>query len=206
MSEDEWLRSNDPAAMMRFLWTTGKLSERKGRLFAVACCHRVCHNINQKGRRAVDAAERFADDESGNIELMDARHVASSPRYAGDVAALSSTHPYGGDAACESSYNASLAAGSLEQQRTERSFQVALARCIVGNPFLPISIEASLLTDRVMKLAGAIYDERAFDRLPILADLLEENGCREALLLEHLRGPGPHCRGCWALDAVLGKG
>jgi hypothetical protein len=58
----------------------------------------------------------------------------------------------------------------------------------------------------IPKLAQAIYDERAFDRLPVLADALEEAGCTDADLLGHLRGPGPHVRGCWALDLLLGKG
>jgi hypothetical protein len=52
-------------------------------------------------------------------------------------------------------------------------------------------------------LAWDMYEEQAFEQLPILADALEEAGCDERLLLEHLRGPGPHCRGCWGLDLVL---
>jgi len=54
-------------------------------------------------------------------------------------------------------------------------------------------------------LAQAIYEEQAFDRLPILADALEEAGCDRPEWLEHLRGPGPHRRGCWVLDAILGN-
>ena len=53
--------------------------------------------------------------------------------------------------------------------------------------------------------AQAIYDDRAVDRLPILADALEEAGCTDATILDHLRGPGPHVRGCWVLDLLLGK-
>jgi hypothetical protein len=54
-------------------------------------------------------------------------------------------------------------------------------------------------------LAQAIYDDRAFDRLPILADALEEAGCDTADILAHCRGPGPHVRGCWVVDLILGK-
>jgi hypothetical protein len=36
-------------------------------------------------------------------------------------------------------------------------------------------------------------------------DALERAGCTDAELLGHLRGPGPHVRGCWAVDLVLGK-
>ena len=57
----------------------------------------------------------------------------------------------------------------------------------------------------VAGLARSVYDERRFADLPILADALEEAGCDNAELLTHLRGPGPHVRGCWALDLLLGK-
>jgi hypothetical protein len=57
----------------------------------------------------------------------------------------------------------------------------------------------------VRNMAEGIYADRDFERLPILADALEEAGCTEQHLLAHLRQPGVHIRGCWALDAVLGK-
>jgi hypothetical protein len=57
----------------------------------------------------------------------------------------------------------------------------------------------------IVKLAQAIYDERAFDRLPVVADALEEASCTNADILAHCRGPGPHVRGCWAVDLILGK-
>lgn len=58
---------------------------------------------------------------------------------------------------------------------------------------------------RTAALAQAIYDEGTFDRMPILADALEDAGCHDAAMLEHCRGPGPHVRGCWVLDLLLGK-
>jgi hypothetical protein len=58
----------------------------------------------------------------------------------------------------------------------------------------------------VPRLARGIHDERAFGRMPILADALEEAGATDAEMLSHLRGPGPHARGCFVLDAVLGPG
>ena len=57
----------------------------------------------------------------------------------------------------------------------------------------------------VQRLAQAIHEDRAFDRLPILGDALEDAGCLDAELLSHLRSPGPHVRGCWAVDLILGK-
>jgi hypothetical protein len=81
-----------------------------------------------------------------------------------------------------------------------------LVREIFGNPFRPVAFDPGWRTSDVMLLARGIYDERAFDRMPILADSLQEAGCDSDELLNHLRDPhAAHVRGCWALDLVLGK-
>ncbi len=41
--------------------------------------------------------------------------------------------------------------------------------------------------------------------MPVLADALEDAGCADADILAHCRGHGPHVRGCWVVDLVLGK-
>ena len=77
-----------------------------------------------------------------------------------------------------------------------------------GDPFRSVTADSSWLrwNDRTIpRIAQRIYDERAFDRLPILADALEDAGCIDAALLAHCRTPGPHVRGCWAVDLLLGK-
>ena len=53
--------------------------------------------------------------------------------------------------------------------------------------------------------AQRIYAERAFDQMPNLADTLEVTGCDDSDILNHCRGPGAHVRGCWVVDAILGK-
>jgi hypothetical protein len=84
-----------------------------------------------------------------------------------------------------------------------------LLRDVFGSPFsqLPVIDPAWLSWNdgTVEKLARGIYEERAFDRMPILADALEDAGCSEESILTHCRGPGPHIRGCWVLDRLLGK-
>jgi hypothetical protein len=57
----------------------------------------------------------------------------------------------------------------------------------------------------VRRISEGVYAERAFDRLPILADALLDAGCDDEELLAHCRSEGPHVRGCWALDRILGK-
>jgi hypothetical protein len=101
----------------------------------------------------------------------------------------------------------------LECDRTDAGplFQ-ALLRCAFGDPLSPSAIDPAWRTPTVTQLAAAAYEERHFpsgelepDRLTVLADALEEAGCDNAELLEHLRAPGPHILGCWPLDLLLEK-
>jgi hypothetical protein len=87
-----------------------------------------------------------------------------------------------------------------------------LLRCIFGNPFRPVTLSPAWQTPQVVGLAQAAYEHRDLPaghldpaRLAVLADALEDAGSTDADLLGHLRGPGPHVRGCWALDLLLGK-
>jgi hypothetical protein len=94
----------------------------------------------------------------------------------------------------------------------ENAGQCHLVRDVFGNPYRAVLLGTSSMTCDVGLLAQAAYDERflplgALDsaRLAILADALEEAGCTNLDVLAHLRSPGPHVRGCWALDLILGK-
>jgi hypothetical protein len=82
-------------------------------------------------------------------------------------------------------------------------------RDIFGNPFQPVALDATWLAQQgatPVQMAGAIYEERAFDRLPLLAEALAEAGCTAEPLIAHCRvRPEDHYRGCWALDALLGR-
>ena len=88
----------------------------------------------------------------------------------------------------------------------ERTGQCELLHDFFGNPFRPITLNSAWFMPSVVQLAQAIYDDRAFDRLPQLADALEKAGCTNADILSHCRGPRPHVQGCWVVDMVLGKG
>jgi len=90
-------------------------------------------------------------------------------------------------------------------QAKEAAAQADLLRDLFGNPFGPVAFDPRWRTADVLALARGIYDERAFDRLPLLADALLDAGCDSDEVLNHCRGSGPHVRGCWVADLVLGK-
>jgi len=138
---------------------------------------------------------------------------ASSPSYDGAF-----RKPYYHNSTVTAAANAALVAtGSVayaqaqsrsdseSAQGTEAVVQSLLLRDIFGNPFRPVSVDLSWLTSTVLQLASGIYADRAFDRMPILADALQDAGCDSAEVLEHCRGPGPHVRGCFVVDLLLGK-
>ena len=83
--------------------------------------------------------------------------------------------------------------------------QARLLRCVLGYHFRPMPVDPRWLTSPVLILAQQMYDARDFAPLPILADALEEAGCDDADVLAHCRGSGPHVRGCWVVDLILGK-
>ena len=93
-----------------------------------------------------------------------------------------------------------------EAEVAEKRAQCDLLREIFGNPFRSVAFAPEWQTDSAVSLARQMYEGRDFGAMPILADALEDAGCVDELLLVHCRGPGPHARGCWAVDLVLGKG
>ncbi len=78
-------------------------------------------------------------------------------------------------------------------------------RDVAGNPFRPVEFRPAWLTSDVVGLASAIDATGYFDRLPILADALEEAGCTSENVLRHCREQDVHVRGCWVIDNLLGR-
>jgi hypothetical protein len=96
-------------------------------------------------------------------------------------------------------------AKSGQLDKSDLAFCSPILRDIVGNPFRPVNLDPSWLTSTVVDLANAIYEEDAFDRLPVLAGALQEAGCNSEEMIAHCRSEGPHVRGCWLIDLLLGK-
>jgi hypothetical protein len=98
----------------------------------------------------------------------------------------------------------------VTERHEERQHQAVLLRDLFGNPFRPVALNPVCLTPAVVSLAQAAYDHRTLPegtlapvRLLVLADALEEAGCIDEAIFGHLRGPGPHVRGCWSVDLIL---
>jgi hypothetical protein len=226
MTEAEWLACTDLQAMLNFL--RGKASERKLRLFACACCRRIWQLLpDEPSRKAVEVAERHADAQATDAELERAAAEACAVWDEDTKQALtggerdreSLSRPYTASAAA---YNVAIPPGwwggaptfvapyEIAREATADGSAEGVAQCILlrdifGNPWCPVAVDKSWLTCGVVRLAEGIYDERAFDRLPLLADALEEARCGNADILAHCRGPGPHVRGCWVVHLILGK-
>jgi hypothetical protein len=109
------------------------------------------------------------------------------------------------EAASGSLQRAILAIYSPRTQKLSTSITVKILRDIFGNPFRPVTLDPRWLSSNVFDLAQTIYNERVWERMPILADALMDAGCDSEEILSHCRGEGPHVRGCWLVDLLLGK-
>jgi hypothetical protein len=221
MTEQEWLACDDPRPMLDLVW---KASDRKLRLFAVACCRRLSLRAllrDKLSHEAITACERIADGVGELGDRAKARAAATAAlesevsiayegrHYWAAVAASSALDDYeaAAIAVCravandEAEYDRDASAGWAN----ERGAQASLIHDVFGNPFRPVTLNSAWRTANVTALAQSIYADRAFDRLPILADALEDAGCDNADILNHCRQPGVHVRGCWAVDLILGK-
>ena len=229
MTESEWMACTDPQKMLNFLH--GKASDRKLRLACCALCRDVEHLLTDKQyRKALDVAERYADGLASVSELRRARGVVVkasdhiedyewSEDKQGMLWALNAVSwatlqreppdPPAFLAGCAAggAKNASVSEGTPEA--AVHASQSDLLRDILGPlPFRPVRVHPSVLAwanGTVAKLAQAIYFERRFGDLPILADALEEAGCTDSDILNHCRQPGEHVRGCWVVDVIMNK-
>ncbi len=232
MTEAEWLACEKPLPMLEFLH--GRANARKLRLLACACCRRIWNLLrDERSRNAVEVAERYSDGKATELELLYASDAAygkaCSDAFLEDSRTLSrpTSSPYDADVAAANAawpdisstiafvvdvttiaMNANAAKCKDAMRYDERAVQCDLLRDIFGNPFRAGTLDPEWLAwqdGTILKLAQSIYEERAFDHLPILADALEEAGCTNTDILDHCRQPGEHVCGCWVIDLILGK-
>lgn len=215
MTEAEWLQCPDTEPLLRGLADEGLENDRKLRLFALACVRRIWHLLpSECSRTAVEVGERFVEGQASEAELNEAyQHASSVTSWEGFAAARillpadSTSCSYNAGAASQVCDFVHMSVGQ-DQVQSECEAQIKLLWDVMGNPFRPVAVDQCWLAWKdgtAVKLAQAIYHDRAFDRLLVLADALEEAGCDNAEILAHCRQPGEHVRGCWVVDLVLGK-
>jgi hypothetical protein len=225
MTEQEWQALGTAQEMIGFLLQS-EASNRKLRLFACACCRRIWFQFKktEQCRHGVEVAERYADGQATDRELKRAHEAAvrayhARSSYGPGQARLAVTFAVAPDLTDLYCISEAVSSGvsksgwnDREGEHSEHGAHPKVLREIFGNPFRPVTLNPAWLTPTVTTLATAGYEERALPsgeldtaRLAVLADALEEAGCDNPDMLNHLRSPGPHVRGCWAVDLLTGR-
>ena len=214
MTEEKWLAAQNPLNLLLHVRRTSpglrtRAGRRKFRLFACACAWRLpTIRSVEPYRRGVEAAEGVVEGTVTNDERMEVSReiltlpphwdrtityqILRSPTWKAVTRWRRASHP---------DRDRDRGNSSIEEKRALAD----LVRCLFGNPFRPVAFDPAWRTSTAVTLASAAYDSRDFATLPILADALEDAGCTDAAVLAHCRDTGPHARGCWVVDGLLGK-
>lgn len=212
--------------MLLAYFVADRISLRKLRLARVAVCRRAEHRlVDCRSRYALEVSEAHADGLASEAALAEARSQAeaayksllphqNTARSADFIAALSVYCAVGtehelrveADMIDIALFAPKLPESITPERRAAGVAEADLVRDIFGNPFRPVALDRSWLTTTVVALANGIYEDRAFGRMPILADALQDAGCDNPDILDHCRSEGPHARGCWVVDLVPGRG
>ncbi len=224
MTEAEWLKSSGPSMMLE--WLKGRrIKVRKLRLFAASCGRRLWDWLtDERSKAAITALEEYADSpgkQADKDRLQAAWRGAAAaqeedqrmtPDAIATRAASAASEPCDAHWAARWGLSLTLDTARAWKRSGERKALAGILRDVVGNPRAKLAFDTSLRSPEIQGLAQATYDNRSMPsgeldllRLAVLADALEEAGCIDDAILIHLRSPGPHVRGCWALDLILGK-
>jgi hypothetical protein len=204
MTEAEWLACTDPQKMLDFVKDIG--TRRKLRLFLCAHVRMAWSPIHDFRSRLADVLELLADLLPGSVEAL-AAMIQEMNEFQRSCIERQDFERAAYFRECFDLLK--LARQPDTGMRLDaRKFDCPTLHDLFGNPFRPVSANPAWLAwndGTIPELAQAIYNQRAFDRLPVLADALEVAGCTNADILTHCRSEGPHVRGCWVVDLLLGK-
>jgi hypothetical protein len=230
MTEAEWLACVGSHDWRLFLHDKmaclhGRCSVRQLRLFAIACCRHINPRFTDpRSVHALSIAERYVDGRASEEEYQAAyseskQVIAEFQAILNEVGVLSPGEPSTAANVIDSVvvyskkcwelvWGASYVAHysqRLGDEDSERRWQAQILCDIVGE-YEPLpEFDRSWRTDTARALAGQMYESREFGVMPVLADALQDAGCGDERILGHCRGHGPHVRGCWVVDLVLGK-
>jgi hypothetical protein len=230
VTEADWASCPHAGALIDYVNQMDRISRRKFFLAGAACVRRVWNLLSRESRAAVEAAEQYADGRLSEDELCLIHAAAEAayrqwpeddPRFlAGLAVTRLSCDPRRNHGNAEHTMyvavfvpeTVGLMTGAPRQSdawaaawKTEMRALADVYRCVLGNPFRPRFLDPRCRTEAVLSLARGVYESRDFAAAPVLADALEEAECGFPDLLGHCRGSGPHARGCWAVDLVLGE-
>jgi hypothetical protein len=247
MTEFEWNESIEPQEMLRFIATIPDRSERKRRLFVVACFRHVWHLLpdersraaiealeaaegedcwdDQIGAAASDAGEYGSGDGANRVvarALVDCLRDCKKPSRDYPIMPPAefrrrqehAHYPAAAAKALVKAVGLSVDLMSWSAMGDERRTQADFVRDIFGPlPFRQVHIDLHVRNNAsVQALAESAYTERHLpdgtldnQNLLVLADALEESGCRDAEILAHCRSARPHVRGCWVIDCLLAR-
>lgn len=196
MTEQEWLVSNYPVAMMRV--ASGRISRCCGCWWAENGDGTLSMLPGEKACARCDNATPAAGFTNVTSYRKLQLYALACARSAGRVVADSlegGSHP----ARIDGLIWARMWAGTAAIAAAERA---DLLRCIVGNPWQP---KLTVVDEAASRAAAYIYSSQDFSMLPLLADALEDMGCFYEAALAHCRSGGPHARGCWVVDMLMGN-
>jgi hypothetical protein len=210
MTEAEWLAFANVETLVMAIGP--HFWGRKRMLCGCGDARRSWHLLTREGnRRVIETSERYADGLASEEELRQAWQAIEWEPVVychWPFEWMTAPGPVSDDVKAAIYDLDSDALNNFPERRSEEERnrqQCSIIRDLFGNPFRPVHLNPAWKTGNVVTLAQAIYDDHAFERMPILADALEEAGCTEEAILSHCRGPGPHVRGCWVVDLLLGK-
>ena len=213
MTEEEWL-DLDRVLTPLMNWLRRRGSNRQFYLAAAGWVRQVEDKLTHpRCTELIKLVESYADGEVAAEELSRKSRAADViiglsrgadwKTHAADSAAVHAAWPTDGWIAAT---NALKDAGSAGKRAELAPRQLALLRDIFGNPFRPVSFDASWRTSTAAAIAKQMYESRDFGAMPILADALQDAGCDNDDVLNHCRDAnGVHVRGCWVVDLVLDK-
>jgi hypothetical protein len=230
MTDAEWqdCTPHDINRMVNYI--RDRMSQRKSTLFVCGCCRRIWGLLQDaRFRVAIETAEQNAEQKtpepipyqvSSDVWAAYSSAYRDSAKSWDEFALLAHSSAaaavlcLGGTGQGAVAHHVSVAtkyaarsnrlAGRPAAKR-ERAACLRLLRCVFSNPFRPVAVDPAWLTSTVLALAEGIYQDRAFDRLLVLADALMDAGCDNEDVLSHCRSDGVHDRGCWVVDLLTGR-
>lgn len=206
-TEKAWLTAVNPHHLLTILCRQGVKSSRKFRLAACACARVSWANLPGQHRQLVVVSEQYADGQVALGELLKAAGETPRKEDRGPRAGARLVSHRQARYALSEGITRTLGVRwswpeGADDEPTRRFSEIL--RDVFGNPFRPVDLEPYRTRD-AQALATATYEERDWAKMGVLADALEDAGCADDDVLQHCRSGGEHVRGCWVVDAILGR-